>query len=101
MKMLATEVIVAQGGLGDTFIGTLTRVGLRDQLADLESGGVLQRHNIRNAIEQDFFGWYPEAWTEELQEALLRMTQTLSAYDIGTFQIKPDRARDLLKDLYH
>jgi N-6 DNA Methylase len=101
MKMLATEVIVAQGGLGDTFIGTLTRGGLRDQLGELESGGVLQRHNIRNAIEQDFFGWYPEAWTEELQDALWRMTQALAAYDIGTFQIKPDRARDLLKDLYH
>jgi N-6 DNA Methylase len=101
MKMLATEVIVAQGGLGDTFIGMLTRTGLRDQLAELESGGVLRRHNIRNAIEQDFFGWYPEAWSEELQDVLWRMTQTLVAYDIGTFQIKPDRARDLLKDLYH
>jgi SAM-dependent methyltransferase len=101
MKMLATEVIVAQGGLGDTFIGTLARHSLRSQLVTLESGDVLRRYNIRNAIEQDFFGWYPEAWTAELQEVLGRFATTLAAYDIGTFQIKPDGARDLLKDLYH
>lgn len=101
MKMLATEVIVAQGGLGDTFIGALTRGELREQLRELESGEILQRHNIRNAIEQDFFGWYPEAWTKPLHDVLWRFAQTLAAYDIGTFQIKPDRARDLLKDLYH
>jgi len=101
MKMLATEVIVAQGSVGDTFIGVLTRTGLREQLVELESGEILRRHNIRNAIEQDFFGWYPEAWTPELHDVLWQFAQTLAAYDIGTFQLKPDRARDLLKDLYH
>lgn len=101
MKMLATEVIVAQGGISDTFIGGLTRTDLKNQLRQLESGDILERHNIRNAIEQDFFGWYPEAWTAELQDVLWTFAQTLSAYDIGTFQLKPDRARDLLKDLYH
>ena len=101
MKLLATEVIVAQGGLGDTFIGSLTRTSLRSQLEEMESGAVLQRHNIRNAIEQDFFGWYTAAWTAEVQAVLWRMSQTLSSYDIGTFELKPERARDLLKDLYH
>jgi hypothetical protein len=101
MKMLATEVIVAQGSLGDTFIGALSRSQLKEQLIQLESGEILQRHNVRNAIEQDFFGWYPEAWTPELHEVLWRFAETLAAYDIGTFQVKPDRARDLLKDLYH
>ena len=101
MKLLATEVIVAQGGLGDSFLGSLTRGGLRQKLAGLESGEVLQQHNIRNAIEQDFFGWYPEAWTPELHDHLWSFVQMLAAYDIGTFQIRPDRARDLLKDLYH
>jgi hypothetical protein len=101
MKMLATEVIVAQGGLGDTFIGALARTSLLPQLQELESGDILQRHNIRNAIEQDFFGWYTAAWTSDVQDVLWRMSQTLSSYDIGTFELKPDRARDLLKDLYH
>ena len=101
MKLLATEVIVAQGGLGDTFIGSLTRTNLRSQLEELESGAILQRHNIRNAIEQDFFGWYTSAWTAEVQAVLWRMSQTLSSYDVGTFELKPERARDLLKDLYH
>jgi len=101
MKLLATEVIVAQGGLGDTFIGSLTRTSLRSQLDELESGAILQRHNIRNAIEQDFFGWYTAAWTVEVQALLWRMSQTLSTYDVGTFELRPERTRDLLKDLYH
>jgi hypothetical protein len=101
MKLLATEVIVAQGGLGDTFIGSLARTSLRSQLLELESGAILQRHNIRNAIEQDFFGWYTSAWTAELQAVLWLMSKTLSTYDVGTFELKPERARDLLKDLYH
>lgn len=101
MKLLATEVIVAQGALGDTFIGTLQRTTLAEQLAELESGEILKRYNIRNAIEQDFFGWYPEAWTKELHAVLWRFCQELAGYDIGTFQLAPDRTRDLLKDLYH
>lgn len=101
MKMLATEVIVAQGALGDTFVGTLGRGSLRKQLGELESGEVLKRQNIRNAIEQDFFGWYIEAWSPELQDALWAMAQTLGAYDMGTFELRPERTRDLLKDLYH
>jgi hypothetical protein len=90
MKMLATEVIVAQGALGDSFVGTLTRGGLRKQLTQLESGEILQRQNIRNAIEQDFFGWYTEAWTGELQDGLWQMAKTLAAYDVGTFELRPD-----------
>lgn len=101
MKLLATEVIVASRSIADTFIGGLVRTKLKKQLIELESGEILQRHNIRNAIEQDFFGWYPEAWTTDLHNVLWKFIQTLSAYDIGTFQLKPDRARDLLKDLYH
>lgn len=101
MKMLATEVIVAQGGFGDSFISALTRTELREQLRELESGAILQRQNIRNAIEQDFFGWYPEAWTAELHKMLWQFAETIAEYDIGTFQLRPDRARDLLKDLYH
>jgi hypothetical protein len=101
MKLLATEVIVAQGELGASFIGVLAAGRLKEQLRELESGEVLQRHNIRNAIEQDFFGWYPEAWTRDLQTVLWRFAQTLGAYDIGSVELKPDRAQDLLKDLYH
>jgi hypothetical protein len=101
MKMLATELIVAQGGLGDTFIGNLARGKLRKQLSELESGDILQRYNIRNAIEQDFFGWYTDAWTADVQQVLWQMVEALRGYDIGTFQLKPERARDLLKDLYH
>jgi hypothetical protein len=101
MKMLATELIVAQGPFGDSFIGNLSRSILRRQLAELESGELLQSRNIRNVIEQDFFGWYTSAWSKELGDALWAFAEKLSTYDIGTFELKPDRARDLLKDLYH
>jgi hypothetical protein len=101
MKLLATEVIVSQGGLGNTFVGTLTRGELKVQLARLESGEILEQLNFRNVIEQDFFGWYPEAWSKALENALWSFVQTLKAYDVASFQLEPDRARDLLKDLYH
>lgn len=101
MKLLATEVIVAQTSLGDSFIGRLARTKLRQDLRDLEAGKVLERYAIRNAIEQDFFGWYPEAWTAELHGVLWRLVETLRNYDVGTFELRPERTRDLLKDLYH
>lgn len=101
MKLLATEVIVAQGGLGSSFVGSLAQGQLREQLRALETGEILQRYNIRNAIEQDFFGWYPEAWTRDLEKMLWKLASALSNYDISTFELRPDRARDLLKDLYH
>ncbi len=101
MKMLATEVIIAQGGLGDTFVGNLTKRRLKRELSQLESGEILQRQNIRNVIEQDFFGWYTEAWCEKLEDVLWEMVQRLLNYDMGTFDLKPERTRDLLKDLYH
>lgn len=101
MKMLATEVIIGRGGLGDTFIGNLTKQRLGQELSALESGEVLQRQNIRNAIEQDFFGWYTDAWCDNLEGVLWKMAQRLLAYDMGTFELKPERTRDLLKDLYH
>lgn len=101
MKMLVTELIVAQGGFGESFIGNLTRSTLREKIAQLESGEILQSRKIRNAIEEDFFGWYVAAWTKELGNVLARVADTLGEYDIATFELKPDRARDLLKDLYH
>lgn len=101
MKMLATELIVAQDPFGDSFIGRLTRAGLRERLAELESGELLQSRNVRNVVEQDFFGWYVSAWSRELGDALWAFAEKLSSYDIGTFELKPDRTRDLLKDLYH
>ncbi len=101
MKLLATEVIVAQGGLGSSFVGSITRERLREHLRALESGEILQRYGIRNAIEEDFFGWYPEAWTRDLERVLAKLITRMTEYDITTFELRPDRARDLLKDLYH
>jgi hypothetical protein len=83
MKMLATEVIVAQGGLGETFLGALARNELQQQLRELESGAILERHRIRNAIEEDFFGWYTEAWTPLMEKVLWQMAQKLADYDIA------------------
>ncbi len=101
MKLLATELIVSQGGIAASFLSGLERRNLRAQLRELESGDILHRQNIRNAIEQDFFGWYPEAWSSELGEELWAFVERLRTYDVGTFVLRPDRARDLLKDLYH
>src|ERR1035438_10415504 len=39
--------------------------------------------------------------TSDVQGVLWQMSQMLASYDVGTFELKPERARDLLKDLYH
>lgn len=101
MKLLVTELIVSQGGIAASFLAGLARRSLRTQLRELEAGDILRRQDISNAIEQDFFGWYPEAWSPELNDELWAFVERLKGYDIGTFVLRPDRARDLLKDLYH
>lgn len=86
---------MAQGGYADSFIGNLTRSTLREKLTELESGDILQSRNIRNAIEQDFFGWYTSAWTKEAGRALWRLAETLEAYDIATFELEADRSHGI------
>lgn len=101
MKLLAAEIIIAQGGLSPSFLGSLDRRTLFERLSDLEDGSLPELATIGNVVDQDFFGWYPSAWSPRLEEALWEVVQALSVYDVGSFEVRPEKARDLFKDLYH
>ncbi|HEU4709990.1 MAG TPA: N-6 DNA methylase [Pyrinomonadaceae bacterium] len=79
---------------------TLDSEELRDYLQTMEDGGIFRELGIRNFLEGDFFGWYLEDWTSELDEALRTVVKKLAEYSFITLDTDPDGTRDLLKRLY-
>lgn len=65
MKMLAAETLALQSG--SLFPAILQKWAvvddekLKDELSDLENGGLFKRFGIVNFLEGDFFSWYLEA----------------------------------------
>jgi len=74
--------------------------GLQSYLRTMEEGGIFRHLGIRNFLEGDFFGWYLEDWTTEIDEVLRDVVQRLVAYSFVTLDTDPDGTRDLLKKLY-
>jgi SAM-dependent methyltransferase len=66
----------------------------------MEEGGIFRHLGIRNFLEGDFFSWYVEDWTPEIEESLRGVMQQLAAYSFVTLDTDPDGTRDLLKRLY-
>ena len=54
-----------------------------------------------NLLEGDFFSWYLQAWSTEVEDALRLTLRRLSEYNPSTIEDDPYSARDLLKKLYH
>ena len=91
MKVLATELIVAiHDPLRPSFVAGLKRSTLCKQLEEMEAGTLLTGYGIRNAIEQDFFGWYTDSWSRDLEAAIWNFATVWTSYDVGTFQVQPD-----------
>lgn len=74
--------------------------GLRDYLRTMEEGGIFRHLGIRNFLEGDFFAWYLDEWTPEIDESLRGIMQQLANYSFVTLDTDPDGTRDLLKRLY-
>ncbi|WP_202905240.1 Eco57I restriction-modification methylase domain-containing protein [Vulcanisaeta thermophila] len=109
LKLLAAEVVYLYGGgrFYKSYIAELddayTRGGvdaLRDELRELESGGVFRHFGYENFLEGDYFSWYLEELDKELADALAEVVRRLSDYEPATPQLEPEYARDLLKRLY-
>lgn len=73
---------------------------LNDYLRTMEEGGIFRHLGIRNFLEGDFFSWYLDDWSSEIDDALRRVIQQLAAYSFVTLDTDPDGTRDLLKRLY-
>jgi len=79
---------------------SLNSDGLQNYLRTMEEGGIFSQLGIRNFLEGDFFGWYLEDWTPEIDQALRGVVRQLAAYSFVTLDTDPDGTRDLLKRLY-
>jgi len=73
---------------------------LREELMDLEEGGIFARLGIVNFMEADYFAWYLDEWDEEVAKCIMEIINKLSNYDPTVAELEPERIRDLFKRLY-
>jgi len=107
MKLLAAEAAVLFGGF---FLKSYTRKleaaylkgveSLRQELKELEEGGIFVNLGIENFLEADYFAWYLDEWDDEVANAVVGVVKKLSEYEPGTVELEPDIIRDLFKRLY-
>ncbi len=104
MKMLAAEIVSAFSPLGTSALKRLvsapTPAKLREELRNLEQGGIWSQLGIRNFLEGDLFSWYLDAWNEDCAQAVRGLTRSLDRFDSTTLSVDPAESRDLLKQLY-
>ncbi len=104
MKMLAAEIVSSFSPLGTSTLKQLasapTSTKLRDELRNLEQGGIWSQLGIRNFLEGDLFSWYLDAWNDDCADAVRAMTQSFDQFDPTTLSVEPAESRDLLKQLY-
>ena len=104
MKMLAAEIVASFSPLGTSTLKKLvsapTSAKLRDELRNLEQGGIWSQLGIRNFLEGDIFSWYLDAWNEDCANTVRAMTQSFDLFDPTTLSVEPSESRDLLKQLY-
>ena len=74
---------------------------LKEQLEDMEQGGLYKKLGISNFLEGDFFGGYLYFWDEDLYELIKQMIESFEDYDYSSINLEPELARDLLKNVYH
>jgi SAM-dependent methyltransferase len=106
VKAIARLVLesYAGGQLGTTPMTVLANLegeSLKRELERLEDGGIFHTLGLMNLLEGDFFSWYLQAWSPEVEDALRLVLAQLSEYNPATIQDDPFAARDLLKKLYH
>jgi methylase of polypeptide subunit release factors len=107
MKLLAAEAAVLFGGF---FLKSYTRKLesaylkssdlLREELKELEEGGIFVNLGIENFLEADYFAWYLDEWDDKVAGAVVDVVKKLSEYEPGTAELEPDVIRDLFKRLY-
>ena len=104
MKILAAEIVSSFSPIGTSTLKKLisapTSAKLREELLNLEHGGIWSQIGIRNFLEGDLFSWYLDAWNDDCADAVRNMTQALDQFDPTTLSVEPAESRDLLKQMY-
>jgi len=107
MKLIAAEVASQYGGrLMRSYFRTIEDAYLKgtgelhEGLKALEDGGLFGDLGIRGFLEADYFGWYLDAWSKDIQSSIKRVVEALSDFDPAPVEQDPEDVRDLLKRLY-
>jgi hypothetical protein len=104
MKLIAIELLALQRDAQvASFVGGLAALddkGVRERLAELESGEGFRDRGISNFLEADFFSWYLDAWAGRLAEGIRGVIRGLADFEPATPVLEPDWTRDLLQKLY-
>lgn len=104
IKLLAAEILtIYRGGLLESYVEKLAMLAgddLRNQLHELEEGGVFRDFGIENFLEGDFFSWYLSQWSDDIEIQIHAIGLHLQEYEPATSILEPDKVRDLLKGLY-
>jgi len=105
MKLIAAEILTLRDtSFSSSLVSQLVHISddeLKEQLEDIESGGVYARRGITNLLEGDFFRWYLDALdSPELKDAIRETARCLSEFEPATSTLEPSSSRDLLKKLY-
>ncbi|RSN72688.1 Eco57I restriction-modification methylase domain-containing protein [Candidatus Methanodesulfokora washburnensis] len=73
---------------------------LKEELEELEEGGIFVTLGIVNFMEADYFAWYLDEWDEQVAKCVIDIISRLSDYDPTAAELEPERIRDLFKRLY-
>ncbi len=104
IKFLSIEVLTYLSNKKDDGLNVLitdNQIKLKEQLEDMESGGLYKKLGVTNFLEGDFFGWYISLWDDEIYYELRDLIEEFRKYDYSSINLEPDSAKDLLKDVYH
>jgi hypothetical protein len=104
MKLIAVELLALQKGrLIAPFVRDVVAVSeseLNHALQQLESGDVFRSLGISNFVEGDFFQWYLHPLDPQVGSGIRILAERLSKFEAPTAIVQPERAEDLLKNLY-
>ena len=104
IKFLSIEVLTYLSDKKDDGLNVLitdNQSKLKEQLEDIESGGIYKRLGVTNFLEGDFFGWYLSLWDDDIYFEFRDLIEEFRKYDYSSINLEPDTAKDLLKDVYH
>lgn len=98
---LSRELAVKIGAPSFGELVTADSETLRDQLSEMEHGGIFRKFGVLNLLEGDFFLWYVHTWNQSVERPIRNLLKRLDEYDPATLAIVPEETRDLFKELYH
>jgi SAM-dependent methyltransferase len=107
MKLMTSEIVTL---FADSLLGSYLQkvesayysspVDMRRELAELEEGGIFAMVGIKNFLEADYFAWYLDEWDEQVAERIHDISIALLNYEPATVELKPERVKDLFKQIY-